>query len=131
MTAVPDAIVLLSGGLDSATCLAIARHEGFTCHALSFRYGQRHAHELDCARALAAAAGIGHTVVDIDLASIGGSALTSPDIAVPATLVMLAVVSLAASVSGLGPALLTTADEAPVLLRRPPPAPLRPPPPLR
>ena len=83
MTAVPDAIVLLSGGLDSATCLAIARHEGFTCHALSFRYGQRHAHELDCARALAAAAGIGHTVVDIDLASIGGSALTSPDIAVP------------------------------------------------
>ena len=83
MTAVPDAIVLLSGGLDSATCLAIARHEGFTCHALSFAYGQRHAHELDCARALADAAGAGHTVVDIDLASIGGSALTSPDIAVP------------------------------------------------
>lgn len=79
----PDAIVLLSGGLDSATCLAIARHEGFTCHALSFAYGQRHAHELDCARALADAAGAGHTVVDIDLASIGGSALTSPDIAVP------------------------------------------------
>ncbi|MEZ5141581.1 MAG: 7-cyano-7-deazaguanine synthase QueC [Acidimicrobiales bacterium] len=76
------AIVLLSGGLDSATCLAIARREGFDCHALSFRYGQRHVHELDCARTLAAAARIGHTVVDVDLRAIGGSALTA-DLPVP------------------------------------------------
>jgi 7-cyano-7-deazaguanine synthase len=78
----PSAIVLLSGGLDSATCLAIAQHEGFVCHGLSFRYGQRHAVELEAARGLAAAAEIEHLVVDVDLRSIGGSALTS-DIAVP------------------------------------------------
>src|SRR5690606_26665448 len=66
----------------SATCLAIARDRGFTCRALSFRYGQRHVHELDCAAALAAAAGIEHVVVDIDLRAFGGSALTA-DLAVP------------------------------------------------
>jgi 7-cyano-7-deazaguanine synthase len=74
--------VLLSGGLDSATCLAIARAEGYACTALSFRYGQRHAVELEAAARLAADAGIDHVVLDIDLRSIGGSALTA-DIAVP------------------------------------------------
>ncbi len=70
------AIVLLSGGLDSATCLALARREGFACVALSLRYGQRHAVELDAARAIATAAGVEHVVLDIDLATVGGSALT-------------------------------------------------------
>lgn len=78
------AVVLLSGGLDSATVLAIARNEGFECHALSFRYGQRHAAELDAARRVANALGAArHLVLDIDLGVIGGSALTD-DIDVPA-----------------------------------------------
>jgi 7-cyano-7-deazaguanine synthase len=77
------AVVLLSGGLDSATALAIAQSEGFTAYALSFRYGQRHSIELDCAGRTARAAGVArHLVVDIDLRAIGGSALTD-DIAVP------------------------------------------------
>jgi 7-cyano-7-deazaguanine synthase len=77
------AVVLLSGGLDSATCLAIARDEGFEAHAMSFRYGQRHAVELEAAAKIAAALkAASHTVVDIDLRAFGGSALTS-DIAVP------------------------------------------------
>jgi 7-cyano-7-deazaguanine synthase len=80
------AVVLLSGGLDSATVLAIARAEGWTCHALSVDYGQRHRAELDAAvrvaRALGAAA---HRVVRVDLASFGGSALTDTSIAVPTT----------------------------------------------
>lgn len=79
-----DAIVLLSGGLDSATTLAIATDEGFRCHALSFRYGQRHDAELAAAAALATELGaIEHRVMQIDLAAFGGSALTDPDIAVP------------------------------------------------
>lgn len=79
----PAAVVLLSGGLDSTTCLAVAQHEGFAVHALSFRYGQRHAHEVDAARQIAAEAGVArHVVVDIDLRTFGGSALTA-DIAVP------------------------------------------------
>jgi 7-cyano-7-deazaguanine synthase len=73
----------LSGGLDSATVLAIARTEGFDVLTLSFRYGQRHAGEIDAATRIAAAAGVReHTVIDIDLRSFGGSALTA-DIAVP------------------------------------------------
>jgi 7-cyano-7-deazaguanine synthase len=77
------AIILLSGGMDSSTCLAIARQAGFSCHALSFRYGQRHAVELDAARAVARAfAVVQHRVIDIDLGAFGGSALTA-DIAVP------------------------------------------------
>ncbi|MEO5825023.1 MAG: 7-cyano-7-deazaguanine synthase QueC [Gemmatimonadales bacterium] len=77
------AIVLLSGGMDSATCLAIAREAGFACHALSFRYGQRHASELKAAAAVAGAVGAAsHRIIDIDLASVGGSALTDV-IAVP------------------------------------------------
>ena len=83
MTTDKPAIVLLSGGLDSATVLAIARAEGFTPLALSFRYGQRHAIELDAARNVAVAAGVGeHRIVDIDLRAFGGSALTD-EIAVP------------------------------------------------
>ncbi|MFU8856666.1 MAG: 7-cyano-7-deazaguanine synthase QueC [Deferrisomatales bacterium] len=79
----PRAVVLLSGGLDSATCLAIARAEGFETHALSFAYGQRHAVELDAARRVAAALGAAaHHVAGIDLRAFGGSALTA-DIAVP------------------------------------------------
>src|ERR1700722_18101894 len=77
------AVVLLSGGLDSATVLAIARSEGYEPHAISFRYGQRHTVELDAAATIARASDlIGHTVIDIDLRVFGGSALTA-DIAVP------------------------------------------------
>jgi 7-cyano-7-deazaguanine synthase len=76
------AVVLLSGGLDSTTCLAIACREGFAVHALSFRYGQRHAVELDAASTIAGRAGIEHVIVDIDLRTFGGSALTA-DIDVP------------------------------------------------
>jgi len=81
--AIPKAVVLLSGGLDSATALAIAQSEAYEPYAISFRYGQRHAVELDAARAVAEAAGVArHVVVEIDLRVFGGSALTS-DIAVP------------------------------------------------
>ena len=77
------AVVLLSGGLDSATTLAIARAEGYTCHALSFDYGQRHARELESARRVAQALeAANHHVLRLDLRAIGGSALTD-DIAVP------------------------------------------------
>ena len=77
------AVVLLSGGLDSTTALAIAIAEGYTVYAMSFRYGQRHAVELESARRVAAAMGIArHLVVDIDLRAIGGSALTD-EIEVP------------------------------------------------
>ena len=83
MDAAKPAVVLLSGGLDSATVLAIARADGFTPLALTFRYGQRHANELDAAERVAAAAGaVEHRVVEIDLRAFGGSALTD-DIAVP------------------------------------------------
>jgi 7-cyano-7-deazaguanine synthase len=77
------AVVLLSGGLDSATCLAVARRDGFAPHALSFRYGQRHAVELEAAATVASAAGVPHTVVTLDLARFGGSALTDPAVPVP------------------------------------------------
>ncbi|TAN55793.1 MAG: 7-cyano-7-deazaguanine synthase QueC [Magnetospirillum sp.] len=77
------AIVLLSGGLDSATVLAIAKDQGFTPAALTFRYGQRHAVEIEAACRVAAALGVSdHRIADIDLRVFGGSALTS-DIAVP------------------------------------------------
>jgi 7-cyano-7-deazaguanine synthase len=77
------AVVLLSGGLDSATTLAIAQSDGFDVRALSFRYGQRHKAELEAARRVAERAHVGqHVFVDIDLRLFGGSALTS-DIAVP------------------------------------------------
>jgi len=78
-----NAVVLLSGGMDSATTAAIAQAQGFVVHALSFRYGQRHVVELDAARRVAAQLGIArHVVLDIDLRAFGGSALTDL-IAVP------------------------------------------------
>ena len=78
--------MLVSGGLDSATCLAIARAEGFRCHALSFAYGQRHAAELRAAERVAQALGAEqHRVMSIDLAAFGGSALTDRAIDVPET----------------------------------------------
>lgn len=77
------AVVLLSGGLDSATALAVARRDGYTPYAMTFRYGQRHAVEIDAARRVATAQGVSrHVVVDIDLRQWGGSALTS-DVDVP------------------------------------------------
>ncbi len=79
-----SAVVLLSGGLDSATALAIAIHEGYRAHALSFRYGQRHAVELAAARRVAEKLGAAeHEIVDIDLRPFGGSALTDDAIPVP------------------------------------------------
>ena len=79
-----NAIVLLSGGLDSATVLAIARDRGHACHALSFDYGQRHRAELDAARQVATALGaLAHRVLRLDLAQFRGSALTDPTLAVP------------------------------------------------
>ncbi|MFG0255526.1 MAG: 7-cyano-7-deazaguanine synthase QueC [Rhodopirellula sp. JB053] len=79
-----NAVVLLSGGLDSATCLAIAKDRGFAVHAVSFRYGQRHNGELERAEWLAESmSAASHRVIDIDLAQLGGSALVDPNIAVP------------------------------------------------
>lgn len=78
------AIILLSGGLDSATCLAIAKSQGFECYALSFRYGQKHSSELAAARKIAVNQGVKlHKVIDLDLGSFGGSALTDTSIEVP------------------------------------------------
>jgi 7-cyano-7-deazaguanine synthase len=83
MQAHHPAIVLLSGGLDSSTVLAMALAQGFEPHALSFRYGQRHLHEIEAARRIARHAGVaGHRVVDVDLGQFGGSALTT-DVEVP------------------------------------------------
>jgi 7-cyano-7-deazaguanine synthase len=77
------AVILLSGGLDSATVLAIARSRGFDCHALSFRYGQRHEAEIEAAKAVAQAQGmVSHTIMEIDLGAFGGSAMTG-DMEVP------------------------------------------------
>lgn len=81
-TSRPRAIVLLSGGLDSATCLAWAMHR-YDCQTLSFSYGQRHSSELDAAKRNAAHAGVLHRVISIDLRSLGGSALTDDSIDVP------------------------------------------------
>ena len=80
------AVVLLSGGLDSATALAIAGAQGFACHALSVDYGQRHVSELQAAGRVAAALRVReHRIMRVDLAGIGGSALTDPNIAIPET----------------------------------------------
>ena len=77
------AVVLLSGGLDSTTVVALAKRDGYDVYALSFRYGQRHAHELEAARRVAARYGVArHEIVEIDLRPFGGSALTA-DIPVP------------------------------------------------
>lgn len=80
------AVVLLSGGLDSATTLAMAREQGFACYALSFDYGQRHSSELLAANRVAQAVGVDeHKVIQLDLGAIGGSALTNTSIEVPTT----------------------------------------------
>jgi 7-cyano-7-deazaguanine synthase len=84
MSSARRAVVLLSGGLDSATVLAIARSRGFECYALSVHYGQRHNAELAAARHVAAALGArDHRIMGVDLAGIGGSALTDTAVAVP------------------------------------------------
>jgi 7-cyano-7-deazaguanine synthase len=84
--AMKRAVVLLSGGLDSATTLAIANSQGYVCHALSFDYGQRHVAELNAAERVAATLGAAeHRVVRLDLGQLGGSALTDAAIAVPET----------------------------------------------
>jgi 7-cyano-7-deazaguanine synthase len=78
------AVILLSGGLDSATTLAIAQSEGFECYALTFRYGQRHRREIEAAKKIADSLGAAeHRIIDIDLAAFGGSALTDSTIEVP------------------------------------------------
>ena len=81
---VRKAVVLLSGGLDSATCLAIAKSEGYQLYAISFQYGQRHRYELDRAESLAKQfAVVSHQIIDINLAQFGGSALTDNHLEVP------------------------------------------------
>ncbi len=83
MTNIRNAVVLLRGGLDSTTTLAIAHSQGFEIHAMTFRYGQRHAAELEAAKRVAMAYPVRkHIFVDIDLRQFGGSALTS-ELAVP------------------------------------------------
>ena len=78
------AVLLLSGGLDSTTLLAVARRDAYDVHAMTFRYGQRHANEIDAARRVAARFGVkDHVIADIDLRTFGGSALTSDEIEVP------------------------------------------------
>jgi 7-cyano-7-deazaguanine synthase len=78
------AVCLLSGGLDSSTCLAWAKSQGYQCHALSFDYGQRHRTELEAARAVAQSLGVSHHLtIPIDLRQFGGSALTDAAIDVP------------------------------------------------
>ena len=80
------AVVLVSGGLDSATVLAMARAQGFACHALSFDYGQRHRVELEAARRVATSLGaVQHRVMTLDIGWMGGSALTDMQLAVPTT----------------------------------------------
>lgn len=80
----PRAVILLSGGLDSTTCLAIAREQGFECYALSVAYGQRHAAELSASRRLAQQMGaIEHRIANVSLGQFGGSALTDATISVP------------------------------------------------
>ena len=83
MTSAPKAVVLLSGGLDSTTTLALAIRDGYQPYALTIRYGQRHQREIEAARRIAQSESVAeHLVVDVDLRTIGGSALTS-EMAVP------------------------------------------------
>jgi 7-cyano-7-deazaguanine synthase len=84
MTATKKAIILFSGGLDSSTCLAIAQQQGYECYALSFSYGQKHSSELEAAKRIVAKSLVKlHKIIDLDLASFGGSALTDDSIEVP------------------------------------------------
>lgn len=77
------AVILFSGGLDSTTCLALAKSQGFACYTLSFSYDQRHSAELLAAEKIAAHLGASHKIIDISMGAIGGSALTDPNIEVP------------------------------------------------
>lgn len=78
------AVILISGGLDSTTCLALAKKQGFACYALSFSYGQKHSAELYAAQNIARHFGVvKHEIVDLDIGRLGGSALTDPKIAIP------------------------------------------------
>ncbi|MDX1902153.1 MAG: 7-cyano-7-deazaguanine synthase QueC [Gammaproteobacteria bacterium] len=78
------AVILLSGGLDSATCLAIAQSQGYDCYALSFEYGQKQVAELNAAKQLAKKLGaLEHKIVNVGLNSLGGSALTDPKMSIP------------------------------------------------
>ena len=79
----PDAVVLLSGGLDSTTALAIARSRGFACHALTVRYGQLHDVEIEASRRVAARFAAEHRVIELDLRPLARSALTSSEVSVP------------------------------------------------
>jgi len=84
MSAKPKAVVLVSGGLDSTTVLAIAQTQGYDCYSISFDYGQRHRAELNAARTISLSHGTtAHKVIDLDLSAIGGSALTDTAIPVP------------------------------------------------
>lgn len=78
-----NAVVLFSGGLDSTTCLAYAKSQGFNCYALSFNYGQRHSAELNAAKRIASHYGVHHIIVDIPISQFGGSALTDKNISIP------------------------------------------------
>jgi len=83
---IKKAIILLSGGLDSTTCLAIAKAKKYDCYALSFSYGQKHSSELDAAKRIALSSNVKiHKIIDLDLGSFGGSALTDDSIDVPTT----------------------------------------------
>lgn len=77
------AVILFSGGLDSTTCLAIAKSEGFECHALSFNYGQKHIAELDAAKKIAAHMNVNHIIVDLPTKQFSGSSLTDTQLNVP------------------------------------------------
>src|SRR5689334_20277647 len=77
------AVILLSGGLDSTTCLAIAKSQGFECHALSFNYGQKHSAELNAAIKIASTFKVEHSIIDIPIHQLGGSALTDNKLTVP------------------------------------------------
>ncbi len=78
-----SAVILFSGGLDSTTCLAYAKSTGYTCHAVSFSYGQRHSAELNAAKRIAAHLGVNHIIIDLPIAQFGGSALTDKKLDVP------------------------------------------------
>jgi len=82
---VKKAVILLSGGMDSVTLLAMAQQQGYECHALSFRYGQRHSAELVAAERIAKSHNVDHKIIDLDLSRFGGSALTDDQIDVPTT----------------------------------------------
>lgn len=78
-----NAVILFSGGLDSTTCLAYAKSQGFDCYAISFNYGQKHSAELNAAKRIAAHFGVRHIIVDLPISQFGGSALTDAGLDVP------------------------------------------------